>query len=139
MNRSWHLVIGILTLLVLWGQLEPIELTMIFIPMAFTIFSDVDVGTPYHRNFLTHSIMIWFVVWWYNPMIITALVCLAVGLHCLLDITLWPSSWTGFYLIRFGKHGLFWFKKGKQGLLSTLWLIGNFVLSVIILYLQLGV
>ena len=139
MNRPWHLVIGIFVLLVLWGKFELIELTLIFIPIAFTIFSDVDAGTPYHRNFLTHSNIIWFIVWFYNPSFITALVCLSVGVHCLLDVNLYPSSWKGMYLIKFGRHGLFWWSKGHQGRYSTLWLIGNFIWGIVVLCIQLGV
>lgn len=127
MNRLAHFIAGIIFFLVLWGLFELITLSLILIPIAMVLFPDVDAGTKIHRHFLTHSIIAWFGVWLYNPSILTALVCVAIGFHCLCDINgLNPKRWRGSYTIKFTTYGL-------NGKLSTLWLFMNFILSLIIL------
>ncbi len=129
MNRFAHFIAGIIFFLILWGLFELITFSLILIPIAMVLFPDVDAGSKYHRNFLTHSIIVWSIVWYLNPeyRILTALVCVAIGFHCLCDINgLNPKKWRGSYTIKFTNHGL-------NGKLSTVWLFWNFILGLIIL------
>ena len=132
MKGTWHFIIGMITFILSWMFIKEIHITMIFIPIALSLFPDADFKIRSHRNFLFHSIIPWSLVWLYNPTIITALSCLSIGIHLFLDITYTPKKWKWGYLLKFYKKGFFWFAKGKQGALTTIWLFVNFSLSVLI-------
>ena len=140
MKGSWHYIIGIVVFTILWLVIDEIKLTMIFIPIALSLFPDADLKLNSHRNFLFHSVILWLVVFIFNPSLMMALVCLSIGIHCISDITLIPSAWKGFYTLKLvGNRPFFMFIKGCRGLLTTLWLLVNFIISVIIVVIALWV
>jgi len=126
-----HLATGFVFFLILWLLIPEVKITMIFIPIAMVLFPDTDLKFNTHRNFLFHSVIIWVIVWIYNPSLINALVVLSIGLHCLCDIRLSPKYWKGFYNIKLYRRSLL------KGLTSTLWLAINFIISVIVFLLAL--
>ena len=137
MRGSYHFLSGIIVFVVLWLTIEEITFTMIFIPIALSLFPDVDIKLNSHRNFFLHSTLIWIIVFLYNPSMIMALGCLSIGIHLLLDITITPSKLRGTYTLKFVKsRPFFWFLKKKRGLATTLWLFINFLLSVILLIIE---
>ena len=133
MKGSYHYLIGTVVFTVLWLLIDEIKFTMIFIPIALSLFPDTDLKLNSHRNFLFHSIILWVVVLMYNPSLIMALICLSVGIHLLFDITLNPSAWKGFYTLKLvGNKPFFIFSRNGRGLWTTLWLLINFIISVVI-------
>jgi hypothetical protein len=136
MKGIWHIISSSVVLLTLWILLDEITITLILIALPFTIFPDVDLKFDSHRNFLFHSIIIWVIVWWFNPSLLTALIVFGTGLHLLGDITLFPSTWKGYYTLKFIRHSFFWFSKDKRGVYTTIWLLLNFLGSVVILIIE---
>ena len=136
MKGSYHLLFGTLFFLVLWGCLEAITITMIAVGIAFTVFPDSDWSINSHRNWIFHGIIPWIIVWYFNPSLITVMICVGVGIHLLCDITPYKAGWKGGYLIKWYHHGFFWWSKGNQGKYTTAWLLGNFILSIVILAVE---
>jgi len=103
-----------------------ITLTLAAIPISF--FPDVDQNfkkTLGHRNWFTHSIILWLIIYIFNIgdiMILTMM--LGVGIHCLSDCRFRSEKQKGYYTIK-------WFKgKGLDGFGSTLYLTLNFIVSL---------
>ena len=143
MNRKSHLLIGSIVLVLVNLLSSKITITLIAIPIGMSLIPDIDAGTRYHRFFLSHSIIPWVVVYLFNPTLLTALVCFAVGIHLILDIHINKQKMVGFYTIKFFKvldvknRG---FKMiGLSGKQTTIWLIVNFLLSIMILLIQLKI
>ncbi len=124
MKRKQHLIVALMFLIFINFISSQITISLIALPTAMTIFPDVDAGTKYHRNIFTHSIIIWIFVFIFNPMLLTALVCLGVGVHCLCDISLKTKG--GFYTIK-------WYRKGFNYKWSTIWLLLQFIGGSVIL------
>lgn len=145
MNRNPHWIIALIVFCIINLFSSQITTTLIMIPTAMSLFPDVDAGTRYHRYWLCHSIIPWVIVWLFNPMLLTALICLGVGIHCLLDIHLNRAKMTGFYTIKLFRvlklHLGSWEYKmiGLNGIKSTLWLFINFLIAILILLIQIKV
>ena len=147
MNRNWHLYIGMVILLIMWYFIEVIQLWMVLISIPFLIIPDWDLllNEKSHRNFLFHSILIWVGIYLYVKItvnipiisLLTIIITFAVSIHLLLDITLVPSNWKGFYSLKsIGARPFFWFLKNKRGLATTIWLFVNFLASLILLVIE---
>lgn len=109
-----------------------------YLGVIFGNISDMDltVGRKYHRHVLFHSViwtLIMYVFAWQHPEILLLLsfTVLGVGLHCLEDVNLIKSTMRGTYTIK-TRQSISGSVRGLNGMKSTLWLVGNFVLSVII-------
>jgi len=127
MNLKGHIFWSCLIMIILWILIPDITITSILVSIPFTIFPDIDHNFGSHRHFLPHSIILWIIVFIFNPSIITVMIVFGTGLHCLEDIK--PRKMKGFALITYWKYKkLFKFKYS-----STLWLLINFINSVIIL------
>ena len=117
MKGNWHYLIGLSVFVVLWLTIEEITFSLILAPIALSAFPDVDLRTKNHRWFLTHSIILWGIVAWFNPGLWSILIVLSIGIHLLCDITLFPSRWTGTYCLKvWGKTSFFWFVKKGYGM-----------------------
>ncbi len=154
MEKKWHLIVGTVILLVFWYYIKEIKFWMVIIAIPYLIISDLDfsLGEKWHRNFLFHSIILGLIIYLYvkitipTPFVslLISIIVFATGLHLLLDITLFPSGWKGTYCLKFiGNRPFFWFVKfnknkpfTKRGVLTTLWLFINFLLSVILLIIE---
>ena len=140
MNGNWHYLIGIVVFVALWLLVKEITFSLILAPIALSAFPDVDLKLKNHRWILTHSIILWVIVAWFNVGLWSVLICLSIGIHLLSDITLSPSKWMGTYCLKlWGKKSFFWFVDSGRGALTTLWLLLNFILSVIIVVIALWV
>jgi len=114
-----------------------VTITQILAGVPLSFFPDIDHNFSFlgYRNLLTHSIIIWEIIYLFNPHFIFLLIILAVGFHCLCD-TLWnKKKQHGFYTIKY--IGLFneekkrWRYKGLSGGESTFWLASNFIVAII--------
>lgn len=132
MKGKQHLLASSLFFLGLYWAIEAITLSMIFAPIVLTLYPDIDQHLGSHRNWFFHSILLWVILFWFNPEMLYLLFIVAVGFHCLCDITPFPSKWTGYYCVKWWKHGLF--PAGKKGGMSTGWYLGNFILAGAMLY-----
>lgn len=103
------------------------------IPISF--FPDVDQNFKFlgHRNWFTHSIIIWEFVYIFNLHFIFLILILAIGLHCLCDVRFRSKKQVGFYTIKllgiksFGRYRY----KNLNGKWSTVWLIINFCVAFV--------
>lgn len=133
MNGRNHTIIGLIYFTLLWILVPTIHLMEIIMAIFLTICSDVDLKFKdylSHRSILTHSIILPLLVFMFYPMTITILFVSAFGLHCLCDIKLGKKV-GGTYTVKifrgFGKTIGFNYER------STMWLIGNFIVSLILL------
>ena len=109
-----------------------------YLGVIFGNISDMDltIGQKYHRHFLFHSI-IWTVVMWLfalqypEMMLVLSFTILGVGIHCLEDIQLIKASMRGTYTIKV-RQTITGKVKGLSGWNSTIWLVANFIVSVVL-------
>jgi len=126
MKGKHHLLMASIFFIALYFLVERVTLSMLPAPIIITLYPDLDHHFETHRNFFFHSIFLWVIIFFFNQDIYHLLFILSVGVHLLCDITPRPSKWTGFYVLKWRKGGVF--KKGplKQGVMSTFWYFGNF-------------
>jgi len=133
MKKEYHMFGTLFFLISLAFIFEKITVTMIIASFIYCLVPDLDqlpelkkvIG---HRNFLLHSIILWFIVYIFNPYPIFILIMSVVGLHCLQDVHFSKKKMRGYYTIKITKDfGNF------KGIRSTIWLLSNFTISFIIL------
>lgn len=138
MKGKYHLIISFIFFIVLWLLIPKINVTDIIFPIFVTIFPDVDLKFKKilgHRSIWTHSIILPLIVFIFTPEILQVLILIAIGLHLLCDIKFTKMQGYATLIIlnvyitpkiRFPRYRL----TGKQ---SNLWLLGNFIMAMIIL------
>ncbi len=147
MEKKFHLILGTIILLIFWYFIEEIKIWMIMASVIYLIVPDLDfaLGEKWHRWFFLHSVIIWTGIYLFLKftidiqmvLLIFALFNFAVGIHLLLDMTFFPSGWKGTYTIKFaGSRPFFWFMKKNRGLATTIWLFINFLVSLILLVIE---
>lgn len=118
----------------LWLAFDEIQFSEILIPMAISTFPDVDLHFQSHRNIITHSVIIWLVVCFFNFTMITVLSLFSIGLHLLFDVRMDNKKWKGYYTLKlYRQKPAFPMKPKHRGLLTTIWFIVNFLISTMIL------
>jgi len=115
-----------------------IEDALIFsiITIPLTLFPDSDKNFVPHRNWFTHSILMWVIFYVLTGHISLLLSSLCIGYNDFCDINVLKRKRKGFYTISFYPFKLFIKSKWKSrltGKLSTVWLGGNFFVSVLLL------
>lgn len=117
----------------LWIPIQELKIGYIFLIIFFTLFPDVDlkIDKNMHRNWLFHSILLpAFALFWTQDIFIVMLI-FSVGLHLLLDLK--GTKRMGYWCIAITK------KYRLSGRNSFIWLLGNGLMSWIILILYLVV
>jgi len=143
MKRRWHLIWTSIYIFIITFLIEPLALVLLFIPIIMGISSDLDYGEN-HRFWLFHSIILPLIAYILYPNLLILLILLALGHHCLLDtilqlfnikkasgyytICLVPSYSLNFILFKVKTRSI-----RLNGYWSTLWLLGNFMGSLIFL------
>lgn len=144
MKKKWHLVLTILFLTLIGLILTyyhslPYRLIIVFVYIAvpFGVISDFDMVfmKAWHRHWLFHSIIwlvgVWFLCWGYPElMILVSFIILAVGFHCLCDVSFTTKG--GTYCIKLYYLPLKGTIRGLNYFMSTVWLVMNFWCSVVI-------
>ena len=130
MKGKHHLLATSLLFAGLYLAFDAVRLSMIFAPIVITLAPDIDLNFKSHRNFFSHSIFLWVFILGVNFDVYHAMFVLSVGFHLLCDITLFPSKWVGYYCVKWWKGGIF--PAGRQGVMSTMWYLFNFVGAVAI-------
>lgn len=135
MRGKWHFITTTLFFILLWLIIPEVQITEIIFPSVLATFSDIDLQFKFlgHRSFLTHSIIIPFIIYLFNPYIDYLLIMLSIGLHCLCDIRISKKKQVGYYTIKwFGlkKKGRYSYKN-LDGAWSTAWLSLNFWVAFI--------
>ncbi|MBD3196564.1 MAG: hypothetical protein GF317_16025 [Candidatus Lokiarchaeota archaeon] len=155
MRGKYHLILTTLFFLSLWGVFniwlgkEYISITQILTAIPLSYFPDIDTNFKFlgHRNWFTHSIILWVGIYYFNPHSIFLLIVLAVGFHCLCDCRVKRSKQRGYYTIKilpivimfrvdFYLRFIPLLKSGKvrykglNGRNSTIWLLLNFIVSL---------
>jgi len=129
MNRKWHFIISLFFFVTLMLLFKVVTVTLIVIPLAWgTLVPDADKSFESHRNIWFHSLVIPLIVMIFNLGILTILIVLSTGLHCLCDIGLKKKG--GFFTIKWVKMKSidgFWF--------AEVWLICNFIVAVVLFIL----
>ena len=120
---------------------KAVTITLIVIPIFWgTYFPDADLSFKSHRNITFHSLLIPFIIMIFNFELLTILILLSTGFHCWCDITIFKNKMKGTYTIvlipSVTLNFLLFKTKTKEvrmnGILSTVWLVGNFIISLII-------
>jgi len=141
MRGKWHFVlttgffITLWLIFNIWLKKEFFTITQIIAAIPISFFPDVDHNFKVmgHRNWFTHSILLWEVVYLFNQHFIFLTLMLGIGFHCLCDIRLQPKKQVGYYVIKwFGvkKNGRYTYLNLNGGY-STLWLNLNFWIAFI--------
>lgn len=145
MKWRWHLLTTfiIMGVIAIFTKTVNIVEGVIIPPIWATLFSDCDAKFQYvrkdkkdklqetfkkfsipHRSIWTHSIILTFIVWLYDPSLLLTLMIFAQGVHCLEDINVMKSTRLGTYNIHYLK--IFNKTYGMKGRASTLWLLLQF-------------
>ena len=133
MKREYHIIGTILYLLLFTLIFKEITISIMWISIIYGIASDLDnLNVKWfkthitHRHWLFHSIIVPIIVFLFNPHILMLMPITAIGFHCLLDCRYNRSKQRGYYTIKlFRGYGLDGFK-------STIWLLLNYTISLII-------
>jgi len=141
MRGKWHFVlttgffITLWLIFNIWLKKEFFTITQIIAAIPISFFPDVDHNFKVmgHRNWFTHSIVLWEVVYLFNQHFIFLTLMLGIGFHCLCDIRLQPKKQVGYYTIKwFGMKNLGRYTyPNLNGVYSTLWLSLNFLIAFI--------
>jgi len=112
---------------------KDVTISLILIPILYIIIPDTDLRFNSHRNVFLHSLLIPIIVLIFNLSLLTILIILSFGLHCLCDISVLKKKGGAFTIKYFGMKSIggFWF--------AEVWLILNFVVSLIIFIIYLMV
>lgn len=142
MKGKWHFIFTTIFLIGLWVIFglylnKPyFTITQIIAAVPISFFPDVDQNFKMlgHRNWFTHSIMLWMIIYLFNLHFIFLIFMLGIGFHCLCDMRLRPSKQVGYYTIKwFGyRKPVNYVYKGLNGTESTIWLFMNFLISFVI-------
>ena len=131
MNKKNHFFFELVILLVLWGFIEKITLTMIILPIFWgTLFSDFDFQIKSHRNILFHSIVPNFFIWVYNSTTENVIFIFSVSIHLLADLIPMIKKRGGFSCI-----DIFGLKRFNTKW-SAVWLLLNINIGIILLILE---
>lgn len=137
MKSKGHLFYNTIIFIVLWILIDEVTFSSILLPIALSTFPDVDLHFKSHRNVFTHSVIIWLVVVCFNYTLITVLCMLSVGFHLLLDIRIRRADMRGFYTLKiYGYKSVFPGKFKNRGIFTTIWLIINCLISILILIIK---
>lgn len=131
MDGREHLIIGFLFFIIIWIFIPIIRITDIIIAIFISICPDVDLKFPKrlgHRSVWTHSIILPLILFIFQPMTMTVLFIVSFGLHCACDLRFKRIG--GKYTIKIIKLG---HTIGLDYDGSTVWLLGNFLFSLLIL------
>ena len=127
MKFEYHLISGFVIFILLWILIPTITITAIIVGLVFVVLPDTDLKFKSHRNFIAHSIIIWVIVFVFNPSVITLAMIQGIAIHCAFDLKFKRSGMTGFYCISFWGY-----KKMLNGIQSTIWLWCNVIATVLI-------
>ena len=131
MNKKNHFFFELVILLVLWGFIEKITLTMIILPIFWgTLFSDFDHQFKSHRNIIFHSIVPNFFIWVYNSTTENVIFIFSISIHLLADLIPMIKRKGGFSCI-----DIFGFKRLNTKW-SAVWLFLNIGIGIIILIME---
>ena len=154
MNGKSHLITTSLVLIGLWivfGLVlnkDYFTISLVIVAIPITFFPDIDLkfNALGHRNFFTHSIILWCILFYFNPSFLFILFIFVNGLHCFADCRWNSRKRIGYYTVKIFMYMAFnihhkdadnitvwrtvW---GMNGACSTLYLILNFIISIIIL------
>ncbi len=146
MKFKGHLFWTFLYLLIIAYFLEPTAIVLIFIVAFIGTMPDIDLKLyeGSHRWVWFHSLLLPILAYIFYPTILTLLIILAFGHHFFLDVILnllKGKKQTGFYTICVVPTYTFNFILFKiktreyrmNGRASTIWLLGNFVISLLFL------
>ena len=162
MNKKSHILITLAFLIALWIlvyiYLKKTYFPLLFIAVAVRVSwapdADQSFSSMGHRNWMFHSIIydyiLFLLVSMYNIPLLTFLFLLnvvVIGLHCLCDCRWQSRKRVGYYTVKIfmrpafgfihkesGKKIIIWKTLwGMNGACSTLWLVGNFLASLILL------
>lgn len=137
MDKKYHLLVAGITFIFLWLFVPKIQITDIIFPAFLTIFPDIDQAFPKrlgHRSIWTHSIILPLLVFLFNPTPAYALILFSIGLHLILDFKF--TKRMGFYNIII--WNIYLSNKVKvpkyrlKSVQTTIWLVGNFLISLFI-------
>lgn len=129
MKGREHLVFTTVFFIIVYFIFPVITITNLLEAWIYGIIPDVDLKFKKelgHRNIIFHSIIPWIFVFFFNPFTVNALILGAVGLHLLLDVRWHRKRQKGFYTIKITR------KKGLNGKKSTIWLIFNGIIGIIL-------
>ena len=154
MNGKSHLLIISLILIGLWIifgiylEKDYFTISIILPAIVITLFPDLDQRFSMfgHRSIITHNIGIWILIFLFNQSFLFILFIFSTGVHCLADCRFCTRKRVGFYTVKVWMYpSLSIFdKENKQNIVvwktlfglnggwSTIWLVGNFVCSLII-------
>lgn len=128
MNKKNHFLFEVVILLILWGFIDKIKLTMIILPIFWgTLFSDFDHQIKSHRNIIFHSIIPNFLVWLYYPTMENIMFIISVVIHLFVDLLPMMKKKGGYSCIDFfglSRMNTNW---------SAVWLSMNIIIGSIIL------
>ena len=148
MNKKSHIIYSSIVLIGLWiicrfiFNKEYFTITLVIAAIPICLYNDIDtsINALGHRNLFFHSIILWVIIFLFNPTFLFILFIFASGLHCLLDVRYNSSKRTGFYTIKIWMRlslSLLNMEKqwktlwGMSGAWSTVWLILQFLISII--------
>jgi hypothetical protein len=128
MNFKWHFITAVVFFVCLMFTFKAVTISLIVISILCVIIPDTDLRFGSHRHIALHSIIMPIFVLIFNWSLLTVLICLSFGLHLLCDIQFKKVGGT-FTIKYFAQKSIggFWF--------AEVWLIGNFIVSLIIFIL----
>jgi hypothetical protein len=152
MNGKNHIFIISIVLIGLWilfGLIlnkDYFTITIILPSIILTLFPDIDQNFSMigHRSIFTHNVILWIIIFYFNPTFLFILFILSTGIHCLLDCRWQSEKRRGFYTIKILQYPAFAFrhkesptdiiiwrtKLGLNGSWSTVWLVINFIIAI---------
>ncbi len=127
--------IGLWLLFGIYLKKDYFTITQVIAAIPISFFPDVDKNflVMGHRNWFSHSILLWIIIYIYNPYFIFLILMLGIGFHCLLDINFEKERQKGYYTIKWFGYSLKtskWHYKGLNGKNSTIWLFLNFFIAL---------
>ncbi|KKN90817.1 hypothetical protein LCGC14_0224000 [marine sediment metagenome] len=135
MKYKNHFLITVIIFIILWLIVPEVQITEIIFPSVLATFPDIDKQFKIlgHRSAVTHSIIIPFIVYLFNPYMDYLLIMLSITIHGLLDIRISKKKQVGYYTIKWFGYSIGagkWRYKGMNGKNSTIWLSLNFFISL---------
>lgn len=127
MRGKYHMFLTAIFFIPIILLLDGIRIHHYLFPVALTLFPDSDNNFVPHRNWLTHSIIPWSIIYFIEPTHIVLVAIVSIGFHCVCDIQLAKKKRTGWYTISFYPF------KRINGNWSTVWLMMNFIIAMTIL------
>lgn len=131
MKFKWHFIIAIIVIHILWWFIQDLKYGYVWLIIFFTIIPDVDLKFKQHRSWLFHSILLPIFALLWTQDIFIVMIIFSMGLHLILDLK--GKRRQGYWCITITK------KKRLNGRNSFIWLLGNGLVSCIILIIYLVV